>query len=64
MEQKGEPFLFKETQMDNFWYPFLLRIGQITSNVQHNTFLSNCNCLKDNIDLDKGERGWRKSVPN
>lgn len=28
------------------------------------TLSSNGNSLKDNIDLEKGEKGWGKSMPN
>lgn len=29
-----------------------------------NTFSSDSKGLEDSIDLDKGDRGWRKSMPN
>jgi len=58
MKMKGEFFPSKDTQMDNLQYLFFVK-HRANDIKMHNTNTSsfNCNCHKDNIDLDKGERG-------
>lgn len=56
-------FFPKDILMDNLWYPLSVKNRSDYIKCTTLTLSSNCNSLKDNIDLDKGEGGCTKSMP-